>query len=408
MDDSTDKISSSIPKKTVGTVSTGSQEKQPEQSNLPLVAPPPRKPARRRSKSTLAIFLMLLSSVLLLISCVIAASYYYYVNTISKPLTTFIRPVARSTDEPVQNNAPSYDVINGRTWNILVLGSDNDGKYQFPAVLTQVIMIIHVDTINNTVTMLSIPRDSWVNIAGNEGMHKIDQAFLLGANQGGNKFESGVQQIRLTIEQDYGITIDRYAWVGLSGFARVIDTLGGIDIDITHPIVDDLYPNDTGKNTSPGDPYALKRLYIAPGPQHLTGEQALEYVRTRHADLVGDIGRTQRQQQILTALKQKLTVTSVISNLPALMQDLSGQIYTDLNEDEMLAFANFARTLSSTDIQRITLGPGSGKQDFGDYQNVYDPTIGAEQNVIIPHCENIQPVINSIFNIAGQSCNVGG
>lgn len=320
----------------------------------------------------------------------------------------FIRPVARGTDEPALNNAPSYDVIDGRTWNILVLGSDNDGKYQFPAVLTQVIMIIHVDTINNTVTMVSIPRDSWVNIAGNGGMHKIDQAFLLGVNQGDNKFESGVQQIRQTIEQDYGITIDRYAWVGLSGFAKVIDTLGGVDIDITHPIVDDLYPNDTGQGTSSSDPYALKRLYIAPGPQHLTGEQALEYVRTRHADLVGDIGRTQRQQQILTALKQKLTVTSIISNLPTILQDLSGQVYTDLSEDEMIAFANFARTLSSADIQRITLGPGTGNQDFGDYGDVYDPSTGSDQNVIIPHCENIEPVINNIFNIAGQSCNVSG
>jgi polyisoprenyl-teichoic acid--peptidoglycan teichoic acid transferase len=407
MDESTDKIPSSIHEKATDAEATGGETKLPRKNDIPIVAPPPRKPSRGRGKSVLAISLMILSPILLLVSCVIASGYYYYINTISKPLTTFIRPVARSTEEPTVNNAPNYDVIDGRTWNILVLGSDNDGKYQFPAVLTQVIMIIHVDTINNTVSMISIPRDSWVNIAGNDGMHKIDQAFLLGVNQGG-KFESGVQQIRQTLEQDYGITIDRYAWVGLSGFAKVIDTLGGVDIDITHPIVDDLYPNDTGQGTSASDPYALKRLYIAPGPQHLTGEQALEYVRTRHADLVGDIGRTQRQQQILTALKQKLTVTSIISNLSTILQDLSGQVYTDLSEDEMIAFANFARTLSTADIQRITLGPGTGNQDFGDYEDVYDPSIGSDQNVIVPNCQNIQPVINNIFNVAGQSCNTTG
>lgn len=406
MDDSTDKIPSSTPEKAGGAEAAGGEAKPAPHNDIPIVVPPAPKP-RRRSKSTRTILLMILLPILLLVSCVIASGYYYYETTISKPLTTFIRPVARSTDEPVLNNAPSYDVINGRSWNILVLGSDNDGKYQFPAVLTQVIMIIHIDTINNTVSMVSIPRDSWVNIP-NDGMHKIDQAFLLGVNQGGNRFESGVQQIRQTIEQDYGITIDRYAWVGLSGFAKVIDTLGGVDIDITHPIVDDLYPNDTGKGTSSSDPYALKRLYIAPGPQHLTGEQALEYVRTRHADLVGDIGRTQRQQQILTALKQRLTVTSIVSNLPAILQDLSGQVYTDLSEDEMIGFANFARTLSSANIQRITLGPGTGNQDFGDYENLYDSSTGSYQDVIIPHCENIAPVINGIFNIAGESCNVAG
>jgi LCP family protein required for cell wall assembly len=408
MDDSTDKLPSFIHKQAPEHEKPDGEKPRPAQDDRPIVVPPSRKPARRtQGQSTLAILLMILSPILLLASCVLASGYYYYETTISKPLKTFIRPVARSTEEPTVNSAPSYDVIDGRSWNILVLGSDNDGKYQFPAVLTQVIMVIHVDTIRNTVTMVSIPRDSWVNIP-NDGMHKIDQAFLLGVNQGNNKFESGVQQIRLTIEQDYGITIDRYAWVGLSGFARVIDTLGGVDVDITHPIVDDTYPNDTGRGTSPNDPYALRRLYLAPGPQHLSGEQALEYVRTRHADLVGDIGRTQRQQQILAALKQKLTAASIISNLPNILQDLSGQVYTDLSEDEMLAFANFARTLSTTDIQHITLGPGAGNQDFGDYQNIYDPSVGAEQSVIIPNCQNIQPVINTIFNIAGQSCNVTG
>src|SRR5205085_12026794 len=116
-----------------------------------------------------------------------------------------------------------------------------------------------------------------------------------GATQN-NSFDNGVRLARLTVEKDYGITIDRYAWVGLSGFASVIDTLGGVDIDLTHPILDDNYPDDTGSHN--GDPYALKRLYIMPGPHHLNGEQALEYVRSRHADLIGDIGRTARQHEV--------------------------------------------------------------------------------------------------------------
>src|SRR5438067_12866892 len=114
-------------------------------------------------------------------------------------------------------------------------------------------------------------------------MHKIDQAFFLGATQN-NSFDEGVRASRLTVEQDYGITIDRYAWVGLSGFAKVIDTLGGVDVDVTHPIVDDIYPDDTGVHTN--DLYAVKRLYIAAGLQHMNGLQALEYVRSRHADLI--------------------------------------------------------------------------------------------------------------------------
>src|SRR5437588_11647274 len=141
-------------------------------------------------------------------------------------------------------------------------------------------MIVHVGTIDNSVSMVSIPRDSWVHVPEVNTMHKIDQAFFVGASQH-NSFDDGVRLARLTIEEDYGITIDRYAWVGLDGFAKVIDTLGGLDIDVTHPIVDDSYPDDTGAH--PNDPFAYKRLYIPPGPQHMNGLQALESLRSAHA-----------------------------------------------------------------------------------------------------------------------------
>ena len=367
---------------------------------------PPNKGKRRKSGKG-RIILTLLLLLILALAGALATGYYYFVNAISAPITQFIRPVARGKDEPVVNAAPVYDTIKGRSWNILLLGSDNDQKYTFPAVLTQVMMVVHVDTVQNTVYMVSIPRDSWVAVPG-QGMHKIDWAFLLGVNQN-HTFEGGVQLARTTIEKDYGITIDRYAWVGLAGFAKVIDTLGGVNIDLTHPVVDDQYPDDTGKGTSPNDPYAFKRLYLPPGPQHLTGEQALEYVRSRHADLVGDIGRTQRQQQILEALKQKLTVSSILNNLPGLIKDLTGEVYTDLSQDEMIAFANFGRVLTSQAIQRITLGPGPGDQNFGSYASVYDPSIGANQDVVIPNCTTIQPFTNRVFELNDtQSCNVTG
>lgn len=383
-----------------------SNEKRQQEAQPALPVRPPQK-GKKRKASRGRIILTLSLLLLLAIGGIIGTGYYYYMTTISEPITKFIRPVARGKDEPTVNTTPTYDIIKGRSWNILLMGSDNDQKYSFPAVLTQVMMVVHIDTVQNTVYMVSIPRDSWVSVPGN-GMHKIDQAFLLGVNQS-NSFEGGVQLARSTIEKDYGITIDRYAWVGLSGFAKVIDTLGGVDIDVTHPVVDDSYPNDTGKGAAPGDPYAFKRLYLPPGPQHLTGEQALEYVRSRHADLVGDIGRTQRQQQVLEALKQKLTVTSILNNLPGLIKDLIGNVYTDFSQDEMLAFANFGRTLTGQSIQRITLGPGSGDQDFGDYASIYDPSVGSNQDVVIPHCTAIEPFINRIFGLNDtQSCNVTG
>ncbi len=346
----------------------------------------------------------------LLILCIVGGvlvyGYSYYNTTIHAPLKQFIHPVRRSVEEPALNITPSYNVIMGRSWNILLMGSDNDGKYTFPDVLTQVMMVVHIDTGTGSVSMVSIPRDSWVQVPGIGGMHKLDQAFFLGAIQN-NSFDDGVRAARLTIEKDYGIPIDRYAWVGLSGFAKVIDTLGGVDVDVTHPLVDDTYPNDTGAGANPNDPYALKRIALAPGLQHLNGSQALEYVRSRHADLIGDIGRTQRQQQVLEALKKKLTIDKLFVDLPQIIKDLTGTVYTDLNEQELIAFANFGRTLTSSAIQHVTLGPGTGTQDYGDLASVNDPSLGVKQDVVMPRCENIQPVVNRIFDLGNkQSCNV--
>ena len=361
---------------------------------------PARKARKRRRGMRILVYVFLL--LLLTAGGLLVYAYIYFQNNINQPIQQFIHTVSRGNDEPPVNDS----AITGRPWNILLMGSDNDSKYNFPALLTQVMMVVHVDPTNNSVYMVSIPRDSWVYVPENGAMHKIDQAFFLGATQH-DSFDDGVRLARLTIEKDYGITIDRYAWVGLSGFASVIDTLGGVDVDVTHPILDDNYPDDTQGNKN--DPYALKRLYIVPGPQHMTGQQALDYVRSRHADLVGDIGRTQRQQEVLTALKKKLNVSNVIGNLTQLIGDLKGKVYTDLSEQEMIAFANFGRTLSGSAIQRITLGPGSGSQNYGDLSTVYDPSAGSNQDVLIPHCSAIQPVVNRIFGLGdAQSCNVNG
>lgn len=372
----------------------------------PLLPEPPRQ-KRRRKRRWPRVALIVALTLLVLLGGAAAYGYYYFENNIQKPLSTMIHPVPRTANEPqLDRPIPTDSAVSGRVWNILLLGSDNDQKFNFPAVLTQVMMVVQIDTIHNKVTMLSIPRDSWVYVPEVGGMHKIDQAFLLGAQQD-NSFDNGVRLARQTVEEDYGIPIDRYAWIGLNGFVKVIDTLGGVDIDVMHPIVDDSYPQDTG--SSANSPYSYQRLYLAPGPQHLDGEQALEYVRSRHADLIGDIGRTQRQQQVLEALKPKLNADTLLTDIPQLLSDMSGYLYTDISEQELLGFALFGRNFPTNQIKNISLGPGPGNQDYGDETSVYDPSVGSDQSVIIPNCQNIQPVVNNLFGLDNkQTCNVNG
>jgi len=228
-------------------------------------------------------------------------------------------------------------------------------------------------------------------------MHKLDEAYSLGGPAIGTGAYSpgGVALSRLTVYQDFGIPINYYAWVGLDGFVKVIDTVGGVDVDVLHPITDDNYPDDVGNNT--GDIYAYKRLYIPPGPQHLSGPEALEYVRSRHADLVGDFGRSARQQQVLSALKTKLNNPDIVSKLPEITNDLNGYVKTDMQLSDVFKLMNFARSLNSNSINRVILGP--------PYSSDGNTTDG--QSVVFPDCGKIVPVITQMFALGDKAaCNI--
>ncbi len=357
---------------------------------LPRVRSLEKPRSRRSSMLRTALLLLLLLGGLVLSSC------YVLETAILGPLAQFFHPIGTGGS------------IDGRAWNLLLLGSDNDQKYVFPDLLTQVVMVAHVDPVQKRVSLVSIPRDSWLPVPGHTGMYKLDQAFFLGATPH-RSFDEGARLARATIEQDYGIPIDRYIWVGLGGFASVIDTLGGVDIDLTHPLVDDTYPDDSGSRANPHDPYAFTRLYLPPGPQHLSGALALQYVRSRHADLIGDIGRTVRQQQVLAALRNKLNASNVIEHLPQLLRTLAGRVYTDLSQSELLSMANVARDLSPAAISHLTLGPGPGRQNYGSLTHTNAATDGESQDIITPNCANIQPTLNEIFGLGdAQSCQIDG
>jgi len=315
--------------------------------------------------------------------------YYYY--TLSAPISNILgQQVKRlpGDEDPNSTRGTDGSILTGGRINILLLGSDTDEKFTNAdgthTYLAQTDIVVSVDPATKDVTMFSIPRDFWVNVPG-FGMHKLDEAYALG----------GVALSRLTIYQDFGISINYYAWVGLDGFVKVIDTVGGIDIDVIHPITDDQYPDDVNNHTQ--DIYGYKRLYLAPGPQHLGGIEALEYVRSRHADLVGDFGRSARQQQVLKQLKNKLNNPGIVEKFQELANDLSGYVKTDMQLTDVFSLLRYARTVDTSKINQITLGP--------PYSS--DGTAPGGKSVVFPHCALIVPVIAKVFgSTANPRCNV--
>jgi LCP family protein required for cell wall assembly len=225
--------------------------------------------------------------------------------------------------------------------NILLLGSDNDQKFKQDALLSQTMIVVSIDPRTHQVTLLSLPRDLWVAIPGYPSA-KIDLAYA----------EGGAPLARATVEKAFKIPIHYYAWIGLNGLVRVIDRVGGVDVDVLHPVLDDNYPNDFG-----GNGYGTERVYLVAGPQHLDGRHTLQYVRSRHGDLLSDFGRSIRQQQVLLALQQRTAGMDLVTALPTLARDLNGHVKTDLDLLRLTQLMLFMRGLHAGDVHQAFLTP---------------------------------------------------
>jgi LCP family protein required for cell wall assembly len=225
--------------------------------------------------------------------------------------------------------------------NILLLGSDNDQKFPQDALLSQTMIVVSIDPSKRQVTLLSLPRDLWVPIPGYANA-KIDLAYAKG----------GAPLARATVEKAFKIPIHYYAWIGLNGLVRVVDRVGGVDVDVLHPVLDDNYPNDFSDSG-----YGTERVYLAAGPQHLDGRHTLQYVRSRHGDLLSDFGRSTRQQQVLLAIQQRTAGMDLVTALPAFARDLNGHVKTDLDLVRLTQLMLFMRGLRAADVHQAFITP---------------------------------------------------
>jgi LCP family protein required for cell wall assembly len=168
--------------------------------------------------------------------------------------------------------------------SVLIMGSDArpDELRRGQVGRTDTLMVLVADRATPRLATVSVPRDLWVAIPGH-GEERINAAYELG----------GSQTAKQTVSNVLGQRIDRFAVIGLQGVRDIVDAVGGIDISVEQPIHDDAYPTDD---------YGYMTVDIPAGPQHMDGETALEYARTRHQD--SDFGRQMRQQRVLSAVRQ--------------------------------------------------------------------------------------------------------
>lgn len=258
---------------------------------MPATQPsqPPKASSRRRKRR----FTGQLTAVLVVILiCGLAVGAY---NRLTAP------PAAQPNGGTAVGDLPDPLPLDNDL-NILLMGVD---ERPHDVGRSDTLMVLHVDADNKRLFLLSLPRDTAVQLPGH-GRQKINAAYVYG----------GVELLKQTVADLTGLKIDYFVKVNMDGFAGVIDALGGIDIDVKRA----MSYNDTERN------YLFK---LDPGLQHLNGTQAMYYVRWR-GDPRADLGRIERQQQFLSALALQKLNPGLLPRLPALIAKLRDCVTTDV------------------------------------------------------------------------------
>lgn len=255
--------------------------------------------------------------------------------------------------------------------NVLTLGVDRRPGETGPA-RTDTLILATFDPRQAQAALLSIPRDLWVDIPG-QGANRINTANYFGdLAQPGYGPVLAVQ----TVQNNFGPTIHGYVLVDFAGFVALVDALGGIDIDVPQTIVDENYPTPD---------YGVMTIIIPAGLQHMDGETALIYARTRHAD--SDFSRVQRQQQVLRALTARALQPSAWPRLPTAWAVARAYLTTNLSEID----------LATIFLAVLLVGP-EGLQSYAINQDMTTSfTTASGAQVLLPRWEAILPLVHALF-----------
>ena len=268
-----------------------------------------------------------------------------------------------TTDDVIEHHTPpaapaTIQHQNGQDTNFLLVGIDSrtdvHGNPLPPDVLaslhagpddgeinTDTLIVVHVPGDGGKASAISIPRDSYVDIAGGYGRHKINSAYAYGMNGHGGSLTEGRKTLIQTVQDFTGVTIDHYAEINLYGFDLISQALGGVPVCLNQAVDDRQYSG----------------AVFPAGPQTLSGVQALQFVRQRHGLENGDLDRERRQQAFLaSAVHQLLSVGTLTSpsKLNAIITAVQNSIVLD-QDWNLLQFAQQVQGISGGNITFDTI-----------------------------------------------------
>ncbi len=254
-------------------------------------------------------------------------------------------PAPAPSAEQTQSE-PAYAF--GQGINVLVLGYDMSVERARAGLnaRTDAMILAHIDFEEKAVALLSLPRDTLALMpSGRPGKINAAFAYAGGAQGGGFAAAAG------TVGQTLGVSVDYTVGVDMNAAKEVVDALGGIDVEVDIA-------------------FTINGRRLEAGFQHLTGQQALDFCRFRHAGR-GDLDRADRQKRVLVALLRRAVSTDALTRIPALYQSLQGRVYTDLSLAQIASLAYFAPSVRPDEVRLYTL-PGNGRTSGGVWYYIVD------------------------------------
>lgn len=239
----------------------------------------------------------------------------------------------------------------GERINILLLGVDHTP----PGVRSDTIMVLSLDPLTKEAALLSIPRDTRVQIDGRPGPEKIAHAYAYG----------GADLAVKTVEELLGVPIHYNVRVDFSGFKELVDILGGVTIDVE-------------KQMDYEDPVQDLYIHLKPGVQVLKGDDALGYVRYRSDS---DINRMDRQHKFLQAAYDRLVSIGGLLRLPQLINTATDYLRTDMDKGTMLSLAKLAAQIDRSTMVMETMPTYSWYSEDGVWYEIQEQTPEAREMV---------------------------
>ena len=300
-------------------------------------------------------------AVVVVIAAIAGGYYFWFVSSVHGLDTS-------STTVTTQPGVEDPD-----TMDILVLGADKHPDATDEESRSDTVMLVHVDKEKHFLSILSVPRDLYVDIP-NHGTNKLNAAYSLG----------GWELTEATVEHLTGVNIEKVAVVDFQAFSDLTNAIGGVYLD-----VDRRYYNQDADSS-------WQQINIAPGYQLLNGNDALNFVRFRH-DNEADFGRMLRQQRFISALREQAVGWSLVGDFNSVVKALLDNIYTNMSANDILRLAWWGVRLDGSQIKQVSLIGDITNRDIG----------GAKASVVVATDDVIKEAVNKLLTAPSATASTG-